>query len=233
MTVNAADARVFRSMIIFLGGIFFFAVQPALSAQDSSLEELPGLRERAVVMHIVSRIVEQNQNVVWNSENSRVTIPGRPVGVKLVGDNLVVVVQFTPFLQDSGQNILVAQAQIWINVPDQGMSYHTTMQTIPLQFGEQVYFFPLGSMQAKDENEAKAKDDARIEIQLVVEPYAGPPPGNRQNRLPVEGRQHPGRKSDVSPQDKAGSADDSASGADTTSNTPANADNNGNTADSQ
>ncbi|MCL2319488.1 MAG: hypothetical protein FWC45_05335 [Treponema sp.] len=176
MTVNASGIRVFPGRNVLLGGIFFLSVLAAAGAQESALEELPGLKERAVVMHIVSRIIEQNQQVVWNSENTRVTIPGRPVGLKLVGDNLVVVVQFTPFLRANGQNILVAQGQIWIKVPDEGISYHTTMQTIPLQFGEHIYFFPLGS--------ADAKDESSIEIQLVVEPYTGVPAGGQQHRGP-------------------------------------------------
>ena len=165
MTANAANPWLFRGRIFFLGGILIFAIQTSLGAQEPSLEELPGLRERAVVMRIISRIVEENQQVVWDSENAKVTIPGRPVGLKLVGANLVVAVQFTPFLQPDGQNILVAQGQIWINIPEEGIRYQTTIQTIPLEFGEQVYFFPLGSMDTKDE--------ARIEIQLVLEPYSG------------------------------------------------------------
>jgi hypothetical protein len=49
------------------------------------------------------------------------------------------------------------------------------MQTIPLEFREQVYFFPLGSMQNKDE--------AYIEIQLVLEPYMEEPAAsNNRNR---------------------------------------------------
>ena len=42
-------------------------------------------------------------------------------------------------------------------------SYHTTMQTIPLEFREQVYFFPLGSI--------KGENTPIIEIQLILEPY--------------------------------------------------------------
>jgi hypothetical protein len=138
----------------------------ALAAQETSLEQLPGLRERALIMRVVSRIVEQNQQVVWNSENTSITMPGRPVGLKLVGSDLVVAVQFTPFLSPGGgRHTLVAQGQIWINVPGEGMSFQATMQTIPLEFGELVYFFPLGSVRSQDE--------AQIEIQLVLEPYAG------------------------------------------------------------
>ena len=157
-------SRAFCNKIAFLEAILFISAGTILSAQELSLDELPGLRERALVMHIVSRVVEQNQEVVWNSENTKITMPGRPVGIKLVGANLVVAVQFTPFLRPGGQNVLVAQGQIWINIPDEGISYHTTMQTIPLEFSEQIYFFPLGSVDTKDE--------AYIEIVLVLEPYS-------------------------------------------------------------
>jgi len=170
MSTNAAgnSNKTFDRLALF-GLVLFFGTLKALCAQESvqepSLEELPGLRERAVMMRMVSRIVEQNQNVVWNSENARATLPGRPVGLKLVGSNLVVAVQFTPFLRPQGRHLLVAQAQVWVDLPNEGIRYYTTMQTIPLQFREQVYFFPLGSMETQDE--------AQIEIQLVMEPYSG------------------------------------------------------------
>jgi hypothetical protein len=141
----------------------FFAVSAGLGAQETFLQDLPGLRERAVVVTMISRIVEQNEEVAWNSEISSVTIPGRPVGLKLVGSNLVAAVQFTPFLRPNGRHILVTLGQIWINIPNEGISFHTTMQTIPLEFSEQVYFFPLGSI--------KDNDAPIIEIQLVLEPY--------------------------------------------------------------
>jgi hypothetical protein len=142
----------------------FAAAAAGVIAQELSLEELvPALKEQAVKMAIVARVVEQNQEEVWNSVNSRVTIPGRPVGMKLVGNNIVVAVQFTPYRQRNGRNILVAQGQIWIDVPNQGIHYQTTMETIPLEYGEQIYFFPLGS--------GKNPDEPRIEIQIEINPY--------------------------------------------------------------
>jgi len=141
----------------------FFAVSASLGAQETALQDLPGLRERAVVVTMISRIVEQDEEVLWNSEISSITIPGRPVGLKLIGSNLVAAIQFTPFLRPNGRHILVTLGQIWINVPNEGISFHTTMQTIPLEYSEQVYFFPLGSV--------KDQDAPIIEIQLVLEPY--------------------------------------------------------------
>jgi hypothetical protein len=179
MTANASNIRLFSSKIALIGVVFLLAGR-TLIAQETSLEELPGLRERAVVMHIISRIVEQNQQEVWNSENTSITIPGRPVGLKLVGANLIVAVQFTPFLRRSGQHTLMAQGQIWVNVPNEGMRYPTTMQTIPLQFNEQVYFFPLGPV----ENE----NEAYIEIQLMLEPYSDEATFTRRERRRARGQ---------------------------------------------
>jgi hypothetical protein len=182
--------------LLFLGSIFVFAMNTIVYAQEQtqegqgdifdgfSLEDLlPDIKSRAVIMDIAARIVEQNQQVVFNSENTRVTIPGRPVGLKLVGANVVVAVQFTPYFRQSGNNYLVAQGQIWVNVADKGMSYFTTMQTIPLEFGEAIFFFPLGS----DHQKTPDGEDARIEIQLVLYPYAQNAPGGAQETFPENG----------------------------------------------
>jgi hypothetical protein len=152
------------SRISLLGSILLLAAGAGIIAQETALEEmLPGLKDRAVVLDIVSRVVERNQEEIWNSTDSRVTIPGRPVSLKLVGGNVVVVVQFTPYFGANGSAILVAQGQIWVNVPDEGIRYQTTLQTIPLEYGEQIYFFPLGG--------GNFQDEARIEIQLELRPY--------------------------------------------------------------
>jgi hypothetical protein len=119
---------------------------------------------RELVLDINARIVEQNQTVTWNESHKKSTIPGRPVGIKLVGANVVVVAQFTPYLRYRGlQKLLVAQGQIWMEIPGQGIRYQTSVQTIPLEFGEPIYFFPLGPQ--TDE------DSSRIEIMLTLYPY--------------------------------------------------------------
>jgi hypothetical protein len=175
--------RIPHCRFTLLGSLLFLAAASAVQAQELNLEDLlPGLRENAVIMDIAARIVEQNQEVVWNSENSKVTIPGRPVGLRLVGANVVVAVQFTPYFRRNGDNVLVAQGQIWINVPDKGMSYQTTMQTIPMEFGELIYFFPLGSMESPEHS--------RIEIQLVLHPYIEETPPTDEVQAPDEKSLH-------------------------------------------
>lgn len=139
----------------------------AKSRPRNFLEDvLPGFKSQSVVLDINARVIEQNMQEIWNESNQRVTISGRPVEIKMVGSNIIVVAQFIPYLRRRGQNILVAQGQIWIDIPNKGIRYQTTMQTIPLAFDEPVYFFPLGS--AADENEA------RIEIMLTMQRYRNP-----------------------------------------------------------
>jgi len=123
----------------------------------------PRFRGRPLMLDINARVVEQDETVIWHESAQKSTIPGRPVGIKLVGSNVVVVAQFTPYVRRGVQKFLVAQAQIWMEVPDQGIRYHTSMQTIPLEFGEPLYFFPLGPQ--SNEN------TARIEVMLTLYPY--------------------------------------------------------------
>ncbi|MDR2516196.1 MAG: hypothetical protein LBC88_02310 [Spirochaetaceae bacterium] len=150
-----------KTGLVWAAALFLISVDAA--AQDAALEGiLPGFRDRALVLNIVARVAETGQEAAWNAENSRVTIPGRPIGIKLVGANTVIAVQFTPFRQN-GQNFLVALGQIWVNIPGEGISYHTTLETIPLEFGESVYFFPLGR--------GDSPGDSRIEIQVAMRPY--------------------------------------------------------------
>jgi len=157
------------SRFTLLSTVIIMAI-PHVSAQDYSLEEIPpGLRDRAVVMEIATRIIEQNQNVAWDSENTKITIPGRPVGLRLVGDNIIVVVQFTPFMRSRGNNFLVAQGQVWLQIPNEGLSFYTCMETIPLEFNELIYFFPLGSGDFMEPGSSEI--EPQIEIQIVLYPY--------------------------------------------------------------
>jgi hypothetical protein len=146
-----------------LGVFFLLAVVPV-----QTQELMPGLREQAVVINIVARI-EENSQEVWNAASSKVTIPGKPVSIRLVGGNVVMVIQFTPYLRDKDQNLLVAQGQIWLVVPNEGISYKTTMQTIPLKFGEQIYFFPLGSLGSR--GPAIAAGNPHIELLVELQRY--------------------------------------------------------------
>jgi len=134
------------------------------SGASSMQNLLPRFRGRAVVMDIDARILE-NGEVTWNETHQKTTIPGRPVEIKLIGENLVVVVRFT-FIRnnDGGQKLLVAQGQIWMADPSQGIRYQASVQTIPVEFEETIYYFPLGPQKPGD-------GSSSIEVMLTLRPY--------------------------------------------------------------
>jgi len=145
-----------------------------LHAQELLLEELPALRDKAIVLQITTKIEENNQQL-GTSYNSKVTIPGRPVGIKLMGGNCVIEIRFVLNPQ-KGKFTLVTQSQIWIGTSDKGMSYKTTSHSIPIDFGEPVIFFPLGSN--------PDPGNPHIELLLTIyrygeEPADPPEAGNR------------------------------------------------------
>ena len=149
-------------MRICLVSILIFASSIASEAQEQPPSRTggapPGLRRQALVMDINARVLTDEQEVSWYQSIQRVAMPGNPVIVRLVGSNVVVVAQFTPLIRRQG-NVLVAQGQIWIETPGRGVSYYTSIQTIPMDFDEPLYFFPLGT------------NNSSIEIVLTVNPY--------------------------------------------------------------
>ena len=147
-----------------LSSLFFLLIKSPAYSQDLTPDNIPpGLRDRAIIIDFSARIIEQNQEIVWNSENTKVTISGRPVVLRLMGNNLVIEAQFTPFIRPNGNNVLVAQAQVWIQTADQGISFRANMQTIPIDFDDYIYFFPLGS--------SASDNEPQIEIQIAVYPF--------------------------------------------------------------
>ncbi len=81
----------------------------------------------------------------WQSDSVKYAVPGTPVPFKLVGSNLAVILQITPFTNADGKGVtLFAQGQVWIKPAEGGFSYHTTVDTLSVDYGEPVFFFPLG-----------------------------------------------------------------------------------------
>ncbi|MDR1306356.1 MAG: hypothetical protein LBK74_02125 [Treponema sp.] len=165
----------FKGILLVL--VYALFCTAGLEAQDPLLDELPALRDKALVLQITTRI-EENSQEVWNAYNSKVTIPGRPVSIKLVGENLIINIQFIPYLRE-GNYALVTQSQIWLNVPEKGMQAKTATHSIPINFGEPIYFFPLGS--------DPSMDNPHIELLLTLYRYGEEPLPAADPNLPSSG----------------------------------------------
>jgi hypothetical protein len=150
---------VFRKKTIFLCLLALLI----WSAEAQELDEIPpALKDRAIVLQITTKVHENNKEV-WNANNSKVTIPGRPVSIKLVGENLIIEIQLTPNMR-SGKYTLDAKSQIWIEIPGKGMSYRPANHSTPIVFGEQILYLPLGS--------DASSDTPRIELLITMHRYA-------------------------------------------------------------
>ena len=86
-----------------------------------------------------------NSGAPWQAQSVKYAVPGTPVPFRFVGPNVVILVQVTPFSRkDADGLVLVAQGQVWVKSPEGGLSYHTTIETLSVEYGETVFFFPLG-----------------------------------------------------------------------------------------
>jgi hypothetical protein len=129
-------------------------------------EVLRLLTENALSVHIVARILQGSDELIWNMDLSRVTISGRAVKVRLDGANLVVVAQFTPYKGENDEVLLVAQGQTWVLSDDgsgESVRYATAFESLPMRLGDTILFYPLGR---PEEGEL-----GRIEMDVETEKY--------------------------------------------------------------
>ncbi len=165
--IQMTTAKMLRRFCRITASLFimFFIKGAFIHAQETASpdEALPDLGGTAVILHFTARVIESGREVIWNTSDSKVTISGKPVSLQLTGRNIIVVARFTPYISNDGGKFLAAQGQVWTDIPNEGVSYYTSIQTIPLEFDEPIFFFPLGSY--------SEDDNMRIEIQLILTPY--------------------------------------------------------------
>jgi hypothetical protein len=134
-------------------------------------EALQELLSKALTVTVSARVLPpdaQEETTVWNAESTKLTLPGRSIKVRLDGENVRIYLICTPYLQDDGEVLLLAQGQVWFTEPqDKENRYFSTFYSIPVSFGEKVLFFPLGLSDA----DAQEKNHFNIELEIKIVPY--------------------------------------------------------------
>jgi len=137
-------------------------------SDDPSLQQL---LSKFLILSISARILppdQQDDTPIWNAESSRLTLPGRAIKLRLDGDNVHIYLICTPYMQDDGMVLLLAQGQVWFMQPsDNENTYFSTYYAIPVSFGESVLFLPLGLSDA----EAQQRNFFNIEVEIKIQPY--------------------------------------------------------------
>ena len=121
------------------------AARAGLAQQVSLDDELQQLLDKAMQLNITARVLPPDETPAWNVKDTKLTLPGRSVAVKMTGTNARIDVILTPYLEANGTLLLLAQGQVWLSdAPDKQVKYLTTLKSIPLSWGEKVLFYPLG-----------------------------------------------------------------------------------------
>jgi hypothetical protein len=83
-----------------------------------------------------------------------------PLDVRLVGKNVLALIQLTP-IETGGQEInLLVQGQVWVQKLDGTLSFNTSFQSLNIALGSRLYFYPLG---------VDAKNGAPIAVEIKVD----------------------------------------------------------------
>ncbi len=144
----------------------------AAGAQDITADDpLALLLEGALTVEITARVIDQNENeIVWNMDLTRVTVSGRAVTVRLEGTNIVVEAEFTPYRESDNDLILIAEGRTWLgDGVSEEKQFRTSFTTVPIRLGEPVLFLPLGKNEVPLETERFGQ--LNIELEVSVESY--------------------------------------------------------------
>jgi hypothetical protein len=131
-------------------------------------EALQSLLANALQVTISARVLPSDEKPIWNAESTKLTLPGRSIRVRLDGENVRIYLICTPYVQDNGEVLLLAQGQVWFATPsDNEVKYSSTFSSIPVSFGEKVLFFPLGI----SDEEARQRGAVNVEVEIKIVPY--------------------------------------------------------------
>jgi hypothetical protein len=134
-----------------------------LSAQDETSElPLPGdVVEKSLYVIVGTRIVGETVNDFQNSFY-RLTLPGKPVTIKVRARDGRIIIHFTPYLTGGDYYVLFAQNEIWAKPAEgESLQYFTSFSSIPLHFGDKAIFYPMG----------KKEKGEYIQMIVVIVPY--------------------------------------------------------------
>ncbi len=142
-------------------------------------DPLQYLKDEALAVNIVARIIEPNHVTVWRMDSTKITISGRAVEVRLEGDNILVLAHLIPYLNSDNTILLVALGQVWAPAADKkGFRYYSTMKSLPVTPGEKVIFFPFGMAVDQKANVYN------LELEIQVTPYAELKKGGKTTQSP-------------------------------------------------
>lgn len=148
--------------ILLPAALLFLAFSLTAEDKPGTLEAVAEeLLRESLAMNVVARVVSETEDIDWSTEIAKITIPGRAVTVSLDGDDARLKVRLTPYTGENDEYLLVAQSEIWLDG-----AYSSSMTSLPITFGEEVLYFPLGRGSDKTET-----NPVHVVMTITVVPY--------------------------------------------------------------
>lgn len=144
----------------------------ALKAEPGSIEAIPlSIRGEALAVSVKAMVTHPDTQEPWQASERKYTVPGTPVSIKMMGGDVAVVISLTPYRTKEGSLFMIAQGQVWFRDSDGTVRYRSTVDTVGINFGEKLLFYPFG---------VYADGRAPLKIELVVDPYTEDDPSTTQ-----------------------------------------------------
>ncbi len=144
-----------------------WAQEAAAPPEPGSVAAIPSaLLDEALVVSIGASLARPDEAPSWQAKDVKYTIPGASVSIRLFGSDVAIVITMTPYDRREGGVLLVAQGQVWYKETGEALRYRTTVETLPVAYGERVFFYPFG---------AAPDSGAPLRVDLVIERYRARP----------------------------------------------------------
>lgn len=124
------------------------------------------LQDKSLEVLIHARIKGRDQENIWTTKVSEVTVSGKSVSITLEGADLKIVALLIPFLNEDNSIFLIAKGEVWIQEgPGEERKYYSTVKSLPIDAGESVIFFPTGMiMDSEDESIFTIELEMQVEV---------------------------------------------------------------------
>jgi len=137
-----------------------------LFSDEINEETLARILKDAVTISVHSKIVIHEKENNWESDLSKVTIPGRTVTLLFETETEKLSIELTPFKYDDTTYMLTAMSNFW-HEGEEGVQYRSSFKSINLQLDELILFYPLGLKT----QEALSGGSIHMELGITIIPY--------------------------------------------------------------
>ena len=160
--------RLVFALLLFSAFLAGAQTPPSSAAAAADPANTPVLYFRirsafSLTPEMVRGLQAKNAEVNWGEPLAKSLPFAAPLDVRLVGKNVVALIQIVPITLRAEIVDLIVQGQVWVKMPDDSLSYKTTLQSISLHFGSRLFFYPLGV-------DAKTGTPIAVEIRVDREP---------------------------------------------------------------